>query len=802
MEALKQTSAQVAILVPSIVAELARAPELLEYCASHLELILYIGGDLPQAIGDLVAPKIKLHCWWGASECGIPHQVIPSGLGKIAGDWRYIRFHSSVGAVFEQVTEDTYELVMRRNDALPQPCFSVSGHETLKEYRTKDLFTRHPNVEDAWCWRARADDIIVFLNGEKTNPISMEQHIMAKNPELGGALVAGAQRFQTSLIIDPIHVSTTPLSTSQQAALIEKVWPSVQEANSIAPAHARVEKGLILITAPDRAFIRAGKGTIQRAASLAQYTTELDTLYTTIEHDRVEEITPGNFLVSNDAESISRSIRDTVSTITPQTELEGDSANFFESGMDSLQALQLMRALRRLYPQDFGLSTIYSNPNISKLTAAILAQRNENEDFDINLMEELLKTYRELILQIPKSGLPRPAKQNKPVTVILTGSTGMVGTFILRALLDRSGVDHVFCLNRGEDGGHTRQKIRFKAAGLVTDDLNQRVTFLKADFTSPNLGLDQTVYQDLRTRAGIIIHNAWPVNFNLRLAAFRPQLTGMINLLSLAAGANINGSPHFIFISSVGAVGGLLSDGVAAPESILSSMNTPFSNGYSRSKFLSELLCNAAAQHLGLSVTITRIGQVAGAIRRPGGIWNRAEWFPSLVMSSLLRLRCLPDTLGRQFSGIDWIPSDLLADVIVDLATQNDMGGARVFNVRNPHTIAWASLLPVVINEAEACLGYAPEVVSSSLWLERLASSEREGIDNDIVNPAIKLLDFYRNGLWGLSETCEPHEATKPMDMKNAMSSSKTLQSVPVVKEEWMRKWISEWVAVNNYADM
>lgn len=52
VDALKKTPADIAILVPSVVAELAQNPSLLEYCAEHLELILYIGGDLPQAIGD------------------------------------------------------------------------------------------------------------------------------------------------------------------------------------------------------------------------------------------------------------------------------------------------------------------------------------------------------------------------------------------------------------------------------------------------------------------------------------------------------------------------------------------------------------------------------------------------------------------------------------------------------------------------------------------------------------------------------------------------------------------------------
>lgn len=61
-DALAQTPADVAVLVPSVVAELAQSPDLLDYCAARLELILYIGGDLPQAVGDRVAAKVPPRC--------------------------------------------------------------------------------------------------------------------------------------------------------------------------------------------------------------------------------------------------------------------------------------------------------------------------------------------------------------------------------------------------------------------------------------------------------------------------------------------------------------------------------------------------------------------------------------------------------------------------------------------------------------------------------------------------------------------------------------------------------------------
>lgn len=147
-----------------------------------------------------------------------------------------------------KVSEDTYELVIRKDETLPQTCFSIRGQEHLDEYRTKDLFQPHPSVADVRCWRSRADDIIVFLNGEKTNPVSFEQHVVTENRELGGALVVGTQRFQAALLIDPVALNDTgPLTAAEQAALIERVWPTVQEANAISPAHARVEKSLVLV---------------------------------------------------------------------------------------------------------------------------------------------------------------------------------------------------------------------------------------------------------------------------------------------------------------------------------------------------------------------------------------------------------------------------------------------------------------------------------------------------------------------------------------------------------------------------
>ncbi|KAK4191013.1 putative nrps-like enzyme protein [Podospora australis] len=821
--------ADVAMVVPSVVAELAQDPELLDYCAQHLKLIVYVGGDLPEAVGNIVAKKINLRSKFGASEIGIPQQLVPVDLNR-EGDWRYLQFHPCIGAVFEHVEDKMYELVIRRDggksdDKNTQPAFSIRGQEgdEVAEYGTKDLFSPHPTVPDAWRWRARADDIIVFLNGEKTNPVSMEQHIVAETASLlRGALVVGSQRLQAALLLEPI--STQELSTAEQAELIEKVWPSVEEANCVAPAHARVEKSLILVTPASRPLKRAGKGTIQRSASLAEYQLDIEELYARAYADIDDE----SNVDTTDPKAIAQFIKDSITAISglENLALSPDSAtSFFDQGMDSLQALRLTRALRRgLYRPDISLSSIYQNPSVEQLTALITDQTHRSTDTDADLIAPLIATYRTLIHDIPTPLARADTPTNGPLNVLLTGSTGSLGTFILHSLLSRpERVSRIYCLNRGKDGGRQTQLKNFQSAGFSTKPLQEKVTFLRANLAQGTfLGLDEATYQLLTERVKVIIHNAWAVNFNLPLSAFQSQFAGLVNLFKLGA---VSGS-RFSFISSVSAVILDSSPEETVPVHQVGKEETCYANGYARSKYIAENLCHIAAQHF--PVAVLRIGQVAGSVGSGGTwVWNPAEWFPSLVISSLLRLHCLPNTLGRRFENVDWVPVDLLGGVVTDLAFSFsvEVGGdsngqrgavkAEAFNVRNPKTTAWAELIPVMIEFTRENLGYELQVVASETWLRRLEESVDRGsaVFPGVVteearaglNPAVKLLDFYRRELGGLVDEMEKAEAggeggykeegQGQMIIARALAASSVLREVEAVKDEWVRKWVAEWMA-------
>ena len=131
---------------------------------------------------------------------------------------------------------------------------------------------------------------------------------------------------------------------------------------------------------------------------------------------------------------------------------------------------------------------------------------------------------------------------DEPWTLILTGSTGSLGTHIL-AVLARyppERIRRVYCLNRSEP---CPLKHRF----ALQDD---RFVFLKAAFDTPMLGLQHALYHQLLDEVNLVIHNAWTVNFLLPGEAFRPSLAGLRNFLHFSYQSPLH--PPVLFVSSLG----------------------------------------------------------------------------------------------------------------------------------------------------------------------------------------------------------------------------------------------------------
>lgn len=72
----------------------------------------------------------------------------------------------------------------------------------------------------------------------------------------------------------------------------------------------------------------------------------------------------------------------------------------------------------------------------------------------------------------------------------------------------------------------------------------------------------------------------------------------------------------------------------------------PLGQGYGESKWVAEMVLQAAAKATPLRPMVVRVGQICGGIN---GSWNTSDWLPSIVKSSIA-LGCLPDLKGVRSS--------------------------------------------------------------------------------------------------------------------------------------------------------
>ncbi|KAK9442475.1 Male sterility, NAD-binding protein [Metarhizium brunneum] len=785
VKCLQCSGADAAFLPPSIVEELSLMPDGVEEL-KKMKLVAFGGGNLSKTAGDfLVEQRVTLANTISSTEL-TPYAIYFQPNPKL---WQYFIFNSEVMGADWRVRDaenGIYELLIRRKDPkepLDQPLFYT--FPDLTEWSTGDLFKAHPTLKDHWMYHGRADNIIVFSNGEKLNPVTIEDGLVG-HAAVKGALVVGQDRFQPALILEP----TTPPKTDEEAhAIIESVWPLIEELNKETVAHGRISKQLVALSDPDMPFPRAGKGTVQRQQAVRKYKDKIDEIY-----KKADAVDTEN-AQAIDLGSVDAVLHSVLELLTGRLGVKGvePDTDFFSAGIDSLQVLSFSKLLRA------GLAAagaevdnavvaprvIYANPTPEQLakyiysaTSADGSDQDAQGDKEISILQDLVSKYT-ADLPARRGDKPKPLEDGQ--TVILTGSTGSLGAYMLDILCKSRNVKTVVCLNRGADGGRGRQPGVSAGRGLATDF--SKVEFLGSDLSQPDLGLGAAKYASLAAAADRIVHNAWPVNFNISVASFEPYVRGVRNLIDLSAAAAKQ--LPIVFLSSIATIGNWTA-AEPVPERRLADPSLA-QMGYGLSKLAGSLVLDAAASTSGVPCATIRVGQIAGPHGREGK-WNPQEFLPSLVASSVF-LGVLPRELGPQ-DVVDWMPVEDVAGLILDVAgvTQrrdvSDISG--YFHCVNPKTAAWADLAAAI---KDFFGGRIRELVSMEEWLAALeeSASDTSSIDR---NPGVKLLDTYR----GIAAAIKAGQADHVyLETARTVRHSKTAANLGPVTTDLMRNWCAQW---------
>ena len=146
----------------------------------------------------------------------------------------------------------------------------------LHEWPTRDLYSKHPTKPHHWRHEARVDDLIVCANGSKFSPQRMQMEVQ-QHPDVSLALMTGSHRHRPALIVQLQDPAVD--GEEQRRRIREEVWAIVSKMNAEFPIQGKVMESLIMYTTPGKDFPLAGKATLQRAAAIEMYQSELDDLY-------------------------------------------------------------------------------------------------------------------------------------------------------------------------------------------------------------------------------------------------------------------------------------------------------------------------------------------------------------------------------------------------------------------------------------------------------------------------------------------------------------------------------------------
>lgn len=768
--------AEAGCMAPSILEEIVESDVLKKLSA--WDFVAFGGSPLAKAAGDKLWDVTKVFNLLGSTET----YVLPELEPDTKDEWQYHAFHPSLGLDFQQRSTDRFEAVSKwtESSAMFQGCFKTFKDKSI--YPMGDLYSQHPSKSGLWLYRGRADDIIVLSNGEKFNPQDLEA-VVSSHPDVQAVLTVGEGRTQPALIVEARKSLSELPSTSQQ---VDRLWDVVAEANESLPKHAQIDREHVAVLAPDDEFPRSSKGAVQRRPTLIQKQDLIEDLYNSADSKQSDPFELNFETLDTLKYSLATGIQATCQALA---EIDAD-ANFFESGMDSLQAMQLTRKLRNglesvpNLPDQFPKpALIYECPTVERLARTLMSLASGEslpptpqgeQDDTLNEMQAARKRYA-----YDGSQFRRPTQPSSDRTVILTGSTGRLGSYLLHSLLSDERVCKVHCLGRSSaEQLYDRQLESQREKGLCCNF--DRVAFHKFDVRQECWGLDHDLVDELSKHTTHIIHNAWPVNFNHTFSSFDAQLQGCQTLIALASRCSL--LENLLFVSSVGAANNYEDREMSeVPEEAITDMLTAEAMGYAQSKLVAELLFIDASKEARLPTTICRVGQIAGPAQKESGSWNRDEWFPSLMTTSKT-IGQIPTSLGAM-DDIDWLPSDILGDVLTQMAfSEAETSDARVLHAVNPRRVRWSTLLAEL--QKSKSLGNMKQVGLSE-WLATLRTISSDASASLEKVPAVKLLEFY--------EMLEHGQARPIFSTLKGTASSEALRDVSHIESQWLERWIGQW---------
>jgi thioester reductase-like protein len=308
-----------------------------------------------------------------------------------------------------------------------------------------------------------------------------------------------------------------------------------------------------------------------------------------------------------------------------------------------------------------------------------------------------------------------------PKAILLTGSTGFLGTHILEQLL-QSTEANIYCLVREEEGidAHERLMKMLTRYGIGVGSKSRKIKYVPGDLSKPRLGCSKDLYSELCQEVDIIYHNGAWVNHVYDYKILKQ--TNVDSTKELLKIATLDKQKAIYYISTLVAANDRDSDGIfeegfplQPPQNLIS--------GYQQTKWISEKLLHEAYQRQ-IPVGIFRPSTITG--HEETGICSFENDHFLRLIKGCIQMGCAPysDEL------IDLLPVNFVSKFIVSSSLKG-WACNKVFNITSPNKIKWVDLIHWL-----KCNRFKIELIPAQEWKVCLRAAGSE-------NALFPLLSIY-----------------------------------------------------------
>lgn len=455
----------------------------------------------------------------------------------------------------------------------------------------------------------------------------------------------------------------------------------------------------------------------------------------------------------------------------------GITDNFFELGGDSLLAIKLQIECFNK-GLDLPYKDIFKYPTIKLLSENVASTNVKDEDFkddyDYTQIDEFLKhnvfSNKEIMTK------------HRFKNVLLTGSTGFMGSHILDALLKNTKCN-VYCLIRPKDNNDPQIRLlntlRFYFGNKYDRQIFNRIIVIEGDVKEEQLGLNSLYYEELGKNIDLVINSAAIVKHYGNMDTFNAtNIQGAKNIIKFCS----DNKCRLYHLSTLSVSGNIfetdtytvanLDSGITFNEQSLY-VGQDLSNIYIYTKFIAERLILEHIIDGSLDAKIIRLGNITN--RYSDGIFqiNVSENAFINRINSFLHIGCIPDYLADKY--MEFSPVDLCAEAIVNLVSYNN--SSIIYHVYNNRHITFRELISILNN-----LKVNMKIVDKETFNKRINSLSNDNGSKNILSGIINDFDENKNLVYNTNIKLQNNVTNKIL--KNLSFKW------PKINERYMKKYI------------